>query len=58
MDKVLHFDISFVVAFLDPVLAYAVGVGKEIFDAARGGMVDAYDLAADFPGVLASAAMQ
>ena len=57
MDKILHFVVSFLLTLIDPVLAYALGVGKELFDAARGGMVDAGDLAADFLGILAGGAV-
>ena len=53
-DKVLHFLVSFLLAQIDPALAALAGIGKEIFDAAGGGVADVYDLVADALGIFAA----
>lgn len=53
-DKFLHFWISFAIAFFKPGLAMIAGVGKEVYDALSGGIVDVYDLAADGLGIFAA----
>ncbi|NUM55221.1 MAG: hypothetical protein HUU46_16370 [Candidatus Hydrogenedentes bacterium] len=50
-DKLLHFWISFAIAFFKPGLAMIAGVGKEIIDVVTGGVADVYDLAADGLGI-------
>ena len=51
-DKLLHFWVSFGIAFLHPAMAALAGIGKEVYDAASGGVADAGDLAADGLGIL------
>jgi len=51
-DKLLHFWISFAIAFTSPGLAWLAGVGKEAYDALSGGMASAGDLIADGLGIL------
>jgi hypothetical protein len=51
-DKFYHFWISFYIAFFKPGLAMIAGVGKELFDLATGGIIDAGDLAADGLGII------
>ncbi|GMW00815.1 MAG: hypothetical protein AMXMBFR84_19520 [Candidatus Hydrogenedentota bacterium] len=53
-DKILHFWVSFFIALVHPAIAVVAGVGKEIWDAAMGGMADAGDLFADGLGILAA----
>ncbi len=52
LDKVAHFFFSFLIGQFSPLLAVFAGIGKEIFDVARGGMADAGDLVADALGIL------
>lgn len=52
LDKLQHFVASFLLALYDPMLAFVAGVGKELYDAARGGVADFGDLVADWLGIL------
>lgn len=52
LDKLLHVIVSYFLARIDPALALAAGLGKEIFDFFGGGVADAMDLVADGLGVL------
>ncbi len=51
-DKLLHFWISFFIGLVSPYLSAAAGLGKEVFDAASGGVADAADLLADGLGIM------
>lgn len=51
-DKFLHIAVSYLLARIDPALAVAAGLGKEIFDFFGGGVADAMDLVADGLGIL------
>lgn len=51
-DKILHIVVSYLLARIDPALALAAGLGKEIYDFFGGGVADAMDLVADGLGVL------
>lgn len=51
-DKMLHIAVSYLLARIDPALAVAAGLGKEIFDFFGGGVADAMDLVADGLGIL------
>lgn len=51
-DKLLHFLVSFVIAIERPALAFLAGIGKEVYDAASGGIAEAGDLLADWAGIL------
>lgn len=52
LDKVLHFGVSYILALINPFLALVAGLGKEVYDEARGGMADFGDLVADWLGIL------
>lgn len=51
-DKLLHIALSYILALIDPGLALAAGLGKEVFDLLGGGVADVFDLAADAVGIL------
>lgn len=51
-DKILHIVVSYLLARVDPALAVAAGLGKEIYDFFGGGVADAMDLVADGLGIL------
>lgn len=51
-DKLLHFILSFLLACVEPVLALIVGIAKELWDMAFGGVAEWGDLAADALGIL------
>ncbi|MBI2422409.1 MAG: hypothetical protein HYV27_06230 [Candidatus Hydrogenedentes bacterium] len=53
-DKLLHVLASFALGTIDPWLAVAAGIGKEVLDLFTGGMADVADLVADGLGILAS----
>lgn len=52
LDKILHIAVSYLLALVDPALAVAAGLGKEIFDLFGGGVADVLDLVADAVGIL------
>lgn len=52
LDKILHLTISYLLALVDPALAVAAGLGKEVFDLFGGGVADVLDLLADAVGIL------
>ena len=54
-DKLLHALVSFLLAWVDPVLALAAGIGKELWDMVSDGVAEWADLAADLLGILAAA---
>ena len=51
-DKLLHVLVSYLLALIDPGLAVAAGLGKEVYDFFGGGVADAFDLLADAVGIL------
>lgn len=52
LDKILHIAVSYLLALVDPALAVAAGLGKEIFDLFGGGVAEVLDLVADAVGIL------
>ena len=68
-DKVAHFGVSLFITFavaacfaksewsplIGAAVALAVGIGKEIYDRARGGIFDGFDLWADMLGIITGA---
>ena len=52
LDKILHIAVSYLLALVDPALAVAAGLGKEIFDLFSKNMADVLDLVADAVGIL------
>lgn len=52
IDKIYHFIGSFILTFIDPYFAAAVGIGKEIWDALGNGTAELADLVADGLGIL------
>ena len=53
-DKLLHFLVSYAIALSNPLLAFAGGIAKEVYDALGGGTADVLDFAADLAGILAA----
>lgn len=54
IDKFLHFWVSFAIAQISPGLAWAAGIGKELYDELSGSAADIGDLIADGFGILFS----
>lgn len=51
LDKLLHVAVSYLLAMIDPGLAIAAGLGKEVYDFFGGGVADVFDLLADAVGI-------
>lgn len=51
-DKLLHVAVSYLLALVDPGLAIAAGLAKEVYDFFGGGVADVFDLLADAAGIL------